>query len=348
LLTKSSAHVLEDLLPYVCIVSGCERSTEPFCTRTLWLKHLETKHELGLAKPSLTSCDLCAEFVTGDQKARIAHVENHLIEIALSILPTGKDEDTENLPPQIPISPSTVPNDKPGNDGGLIFITSGSPADFRSKRNMTTVRKKAMDAFLGKGQIESEAQSQTSPLLNVARASSSAHSTSHENAFEYDKDKPARAKDGDAMVDSGSGIRDNNHADIIDRNNLTAENLAKMDWKQVHGESKRGVFEHPDESQPGPSNKQVKQRDESADEHRKRNGNRLRRRVRGSDRRGPLIFQDPEYSNTSNILEVDEPIEGIVTGTHGCGPPSIPSGDASTLRVALLEGQRDDGLQNYA
>lgn len=57
---------------------------------------------------------------------------------------------------------------------------------------------------------------------------------------------------------------------------------------------------------------------------------RLRRRVRGpSDRRGSLIFKDPGYSNTNNILEVDEPVEGMIAHTRG--PPSIPSDDAFTL-----------------
>lgn len=57
---------------------------------------------------------------------------------------------------------------------------------------------------------------------------------------------------------------------------------------------------------------------------------RLRRRVRGPcDRRMSLIFQDPGYANTNNILEVDEPAEGMVPHTRG--PPSIPSDDAFTL-----------------
>jgi hypothetical protein len=60
------------------------------------------------------------------------------------------------------------------------------------------------------------------------------------------------------------------------------------------------------------------------------NARRLRRRVRGPcDRRMSLIFQDPGYANTNNILEVDEPIEGMVVHTRG--PPSIPSDDAFTL-----------------
>jgi hypothetical protein len=58
---------------------------------------------------------------------------------------------------------------------------------------------------------------------------------------------------------------------------------------------------------------------------------RLRRRVRGPclDRRGSLIFEDRGVSNTNNILEVEEPDEGIVL--HSKGPPSIPSDDAFTL-----------------
>ena len=38
--------------------------------------------------------------------------------------------------------------DESASDGGLCFITSASPADFKSKKNMTIVRKKAMDSFL--------------------------------------------------------------------------------------------------------------------------------------------------------------------------------------------------------
>jgi hypothetical protein len=93
---RHSAHVLEDLLPYVCIVHDCQRSTEPFKTRPLWLHHLMAKHELNLTKPDL-ACNLCAEIVTGDQKARVAHVENHLIQISLSVLPTSGDHYTDEL-----------------------------------------------------------------------------------------------------------------------------------------------------------------------------------------------------------------------------------------------------------
>lgn len=57
---------------------------------------------------------------------------------------------------------------------------------------------------------------------------------------------------------------------------------------------------------------------------------RLRRRVRGpADRRASLIFEDWGRSNTNNIVEVEEPDEGIVR--HSQGPPSLASDDAFTL-----------------
>jgi len=56
---------------------------------------------------------------------------------------------------------------------------------------------------------------------------------------------------------------------------------------------------------------------------------RLRRRLRGPcDRRGSLIFQDPGYANTNNIIEEEPDERGVM---HTRGPPSIPSDDAFTL-----------------
>jgi hypothetical protein len=54
-----------------------------------------TKHELDLGRSALT-CSLCTEIVTGDHKARVTHVENHLIEIALSVMPTCGNHDAED------------------------------------------------------------------------------------------------------------------------------------------------------------------------------------------------------------------------------------------------------------
>jgi hypothetical protein len=71
---------------------------------------------------------------------------------------------------------------------------------------------------------------------------------------------------------------------------------------------------------------------------------RLRRKTlhRGPclDRRGSLIFEDRGVSNTNNILEVEEPDEGIVL--HSKGPPSIPSDDAFTLdELPFYQGGHD-------
>jgi hypothetical protein len=193
LLTKISAHVLEDLLPYVCIIHDCQRSTIPFDTRALWLNHLKAKHETTLAKSGL-ACTLCAEIITGDHRARVAHVERHLIEIALSILPTGEDHDTENPPPRLSCSPPTGPELEEDNNERLVFITSGSPADFTSKKTMASVRKRAMSSALNMQYTNYETQSQASEAL--AGTLSSADSTSHHDTFESDEDSALRAEVG--------------------------------------------------------------------------------------------------------------------------------------------------------
>jgi hypothetical protein len=46
-----------------------------------------------------------------------------------------------------------------------VFITGGKPADFKSKKNMTTVRKKAMDAFL-----KSDKSTVNKPRRSVSRS----------------------------------------------------------------------------------------------------------------------------------------------------------------------------------
>ncbi|KAF1915087.1 hypothetical protein BDU57DRAFT_557307 [Ampelomyces quisqualis] len=69
-------------------------------------------------------------------------------------------ESSVPLSPKPPKGPSA--NEEPANDGGLIFITGGTPADFKSKKVMTTVRKKAMDAFLkGDGKANKKSKSST-------------------------------------------------------------------------------------------------------------------------------------------------------------------------------------------
>lgn len=56
---------------------------------------------------------------------------------------------------------------------------------------------------------------------------------------------------------------------------------------------------------------------------------RLRRRLRGPSELTSLDFEDRGFSNTSHIVEVEEPEDGGIL--HSKGPPSIPSDDAFTL-----------------
>jgi len=56
---------------------------------------------------------------------------------------------------------SVTASEEPQDDGGLIFITGASPADFKTKTNMNIVRKKAMDSFL-KGDGKSSSRSKSS------------------------------------------------------------------------------------------------------------------------------------------------------------------------------------------
>jgi hypothetical protein len=222
LLIKNSAHVLEDLLPYVCIVHDCEGSLIPFDTRTLWLKHLTAKHELNLIKPGLT-CTLCADLVTGNHKAQVAHVEKHLIEIALSILPAGKDQAIENLRSQISSGPSMALNVEAGNDGGLVFITGGSPADFASKENMAIARKRAMSAFLNEQQKKSEPDSQTSGAL----AGNISLSTSHDGTFESDENPTSRGE-------AGSNLLQKQFPCLLTYYGCNGSYSSKQDWKRHH------------------------------------------------------------------------------------------------------------------
>lgn len=57
---------------------------------------------------------------------------------------------------------------------------------------------------------------------------------------------------------------------------------------------------------------------------------RLRRRVRGPDDKSTHLFEDNGYPNSNNIVEVEEPEDGIEI-PHTQGPPSIPSDDGFTL-----------------
>jgi len=75
---------------------------------------------------------------------------------------------------------------------------------------------------------------------------------------------------------------------------------------------------------------------------------RLRRRVRGPGDRTSLIFEDIDWANVTNIVEVEEPDDDISV-PHWAGPPSIPSNDGFRLDELpfwdIVEDSDDDGME---
>jgi hypothetical protein len=92
-LIKCSAHVIDDLQPFVCAFQDCEKATQPFRTHTLWLTHLKAVHS---SDTIAATCNLCAEEVTGGHASQLAHTERHLVDIALLILPTNDDAESDD------------------------------------------------------------------------------------------------------------------------------------------------------------------------------------------------------------------------------------------------------------
>ncbi|KAH7095983.1 hypothetical protein FB567DRAFT_46089 [Paraphoma chrysanthemicola] len=78
-------------------------------------------------------------------------------------------------------SPATPANEEPAENGGFIFVTAEKPADFKSKSTMTTVRKKAMDAFL-KGDKKTGKTAKSSGTRSRI-SSRSRSSVGHDDAF---------------------------------------------------------------------------------------------------------------------------------------------------------------------
>ena len=84
------------------------------------------------------TCNLCKEVVSSGHVSQIAHVESHLIEIALSVMPTDGDPDPEEVklaetyPPEyrVPGSRYAYQTDLPL----ITYIPSQGHVDFDSKR----------------------------------------------------------------------------------------------------------------------------------------------------------------------------------------------------------------------
>ncbi len=86
-------HVLFDLQPYVCVVTHCAFSGNPFTDRRAWSHHLDLEHGFDDPLKNL-ECPLCLEHLVGHEK--LPHLARHLEEISLTILPANAEESDDN------------------------------------------------------------------------------------------------------------------------------------------------------------------------------------------------------------------------------------------------------------
>ncbi len=86
-------HILSDLQPYVCVVTNCGFTSDPFPDRRAWRHHLELEHGLDDPLKNL-ECPLCQENLVGHSKT--SHLARHLEEISLTILPANAEESDDD------------------------------------------------------------------------------------------------------------------------------------------------------------------------------------------------------------------------------------------------------------
>ena len=104
-------HVMEDILPYNCIIPECSFKSKLFSSRHAWYKHLQKLHEFRQTdledetSPVMSECPLCKESLVSSNKFE-RHVARHLQDLALYALPRS---DLVDGPDEIQVSASTVP-----------------------------------------------------------------------------------------------------------------------------------------------------------------------------------------------------------------------------------------------
>jgi hypothetical protein len=88
-------HIFRDLMPYVCIFSGCETPNKLYESRRQWNHHIQQAHNATIAQGESYDCLICRNGslpISNFQR----HVGRHLEELALFLLPrTGEDDDED-------------------------------------------------------------------------------------------------------------------------------------------------------------------------------------------------------------------------------------------------------------
>lgn len=89
------------------------------------------------------------------------------------------------------------------SDSGLIFITGGQPEDFRTRKVMTTVRKKAMDAWLrGDGKPTKTSDSAQSQQAKVDNSRSLESDSGYDSKLDKKRAIPMSPRGGDAFQET--------------------------------------------------------------------------------------------------------------------------------------------------
>lgn len=102
-------HLFSDLRPYICFEPSCHCLFETFESRADWARHLVLVHGYGEDWPSFR-CRLCFED-TGEGEAKVTiHLERHLQDISLAILPNVPEEELDTKKTH---SPTPVTDDEP-------------------------------------------------------------------------------------------------------------------------------------------------------------------------------------------------------------------------------------------
>ncbi|KAI1096620.1 hypothetical protein F5B19DRAFT_437278 [Rostrohypoxylon terebratum] len=96
-------HLMADLRPWVCFHVSCPCAHDPFMSRQEWVQHITRNHELHPEWDD-KMCPICSEGAAGDVHAAISHVEYHLEEISLAVLPCYPDGDGDEVNTTISIS----------------------------------------------------------------------------------------------------------------------------------------------------------------------------------------------------------------------------------------------------
>ncbi|KAH8725783.1 hypothetical protein GQ44DRAFT_680492 [Phaeosphaeriaceae sp. PMI808] len=151
-------------------------STSAMATKTSPLSNLPAGNllpladsALGASTPVILTENAMTSVPKADDKSKLSH-QSAVTSVAAegsstmaTQSPLVAASESSSITPTT-FSPPTVTKPEPGSGSnvGLTFITGSTPADFKSKKLMTTVRKKAMEAYLKNSGIMAQPSHQDS------------------------------------------------------------------------------------------------------------------------------------------------------------------------------------------